>query len=158
MLTTLPLRLNNIRDLQLGSSLIKGTDHYEVRLAGSETKNGRPYCAPLPPQLNKYVDTYLAEVRPRLLGSIANNSAWISYRYASLFSRTIYLSLRQITKDPFGIELNPHIFRDFAATYIAVHHPDKVRSVAAILGHSSFKTTQKHYNQANLLSAITQYQ
>ena len=157
-LTTLPIRLNNIQNLQLGKSIIKLEGGFEVQLEASETKNSQPYAAPLPPQLTPYLDKYIENVRPILLGPSINSALWISNRYGQLSKQTIYFHTRDITKRILGVELTPHIFRDFAATYIATHHPDKVRSSAAVLGHRSLKTTQKHYNQANMLTALRQFQ
>jgi integrase len=54
--------------------------------------------------------------------------------------------------------VNPHLFRDCAATSIAVHDPDHVRIAAAVLGHRSFATTQRHYNLATALKAARNYQ
>jgi len=45
-----------------------------------------------------------------------------------------------------------------AATSIAVYDPDHVRIAAAVLGHRSFATTERHYNLATSLKAARSYQ
>ncbi len=54
--------------------------------------------------------------------------------------------------------LNPHLFRDCAATSIAIEDPEHVRISASILGHASLATTEKYYNQARTLEAGRLYQ
>jgi integrase len=58
----------------------------------------------------------------------------------------------------FGRPINPHLFRDCLATSIAIHDPDNVRMAAALLGHRSFATTERHYNLARTLQAARSYQ
>jgi integrase/recombinase XerD len=53
--------------------------------------------------------------------------------------------------------INPHLFRDCAATTIAIHDPEHVQIIAAILGHSSMTTSERHYIQASSLEAGRRY-
>ena len=50
-------------------------------------------------------------------------------------------------------EHQPALFRDCAATSIAVHDPERVRIASVILGHARSSTTEKYYNQAQMLTA-----
>jgi len=61
------------------------------------------------------------------------------------------------TQAEFGIKLNPHGFRDCAATWIAIYDPEHVQIVAAILGHSSLETSERYYNLARGLEAGRRY-
>ena len=68
-----------------------------------------------------------------------------------------YLMLPSLTCNTlklFGVELTPHLFRDIAATYLAVHCPEAVRSASAVLGHWSPHTSERNNNQATMLSAL----
>ena len=65
----------------------------------------------------------------------------------------IYDLIRARTKAAFGKALNPHLFRDAAATTIAISSPEHVRSAAPLLGHRTFTTTERHYIQAMGLDA-----
>jgi hypothetical protein len=40
---------------------------------------------------------------------------------------------------------------------VATDQPDLIKISAALLGHSSMKTGEKHYNQAHMLDASRQY-
>jgi integrase len=54
--------------------------------------------------------------------------------------------------------VNPHLFRDCAATTIARHTPEQVNIASQILGHSKLATTERYYNQSGSASASRQYQ
>jgi len=45
--------------------------------------------------------------------------------------------------------INPHLFRDCAATTIADEDPNRVRMSAPVLGHTDFRTTEAYYIAAN---------
>ena len=55
----------------------------------------------------------------------------------------IYDRIRARTKEQFGVAINPHLFRDAAATTMAIADPANVRLAAPLLGHRTFTTTEK---------------
>jgi integrase len=65
----------------------------------------------------------------------------------------IYDRIRARTKEAFGVAINPHLFRDGAATTLAIADPEHVRAAAPLLGHRSFGTTERNYIQAKGLEA-----
>ena len=58
----------------------------------------------------------------------------------------------------FGHMINPHLFRDSAATSIAVEDPESTHITRSILGHDTLRTSERHYNHAQSLEALRQYQ
>ena len=66
--------------------------------------------------------------------------------------------MTKVTLRTLGKSLNPHLFRDCAATSVALEDPEHVRIIASILGHSSLSTAEKYYNQAHTLEAGRVYQ
>ena len=50
----------------------------------------------------------------------------------------------------FSVAISPHLFRDCAATSVAIEDPEHVRIAAAILGHHSLATTQRYYDQSRM--------
>ena len=70
-------------------------------------------------------------------------------------------TLREIikcrTKKEFGTALWPHLFRDCLLTSVAIDQPDLMRTSSVLLGHTSYKTGEKHYNQAHMLHAGRRY-
>ena len=75
--------------------------------------------------------------------------------------RTHHVRLGQpicrLTKKAFGTSINPHLFRDCAATMIAIEDPSHVRIVPSLLGHTSLKTAERHHNQAQTLEGVGHY-
>jgi integrase len=65
----------------------------------------------------------------------------------------IYTHVTLLTRRYLGVAVNPHLFRDCAATSIAVLDPGHVHIAARVLGHATLATTEKHYNQAQALEA-----
>jgi integrase len=62
------------------------------------------------------------------------------------------------TVEAFGKPINPHLFRDCAATSIALEDPVHVRIASQILGHRSVASTERYYNQAQTIDAARHYQ
>jgi integrase len=69
----------------------------------------------------------------------------------------LYDRIRPRTNDHFGIAINPHLFRDAAATTLAIADPAHVRIAAPLLGHRTFATTERHYRQARAFEAHRSY-
>jgi integrase/recombinase XerD len=69
----------------------------------------------------------------------------------------IYLRIRWHTQKAFGQAINPHLFRDAAATTLAIADPAHVRVAAPLLGHRTFTTTERYYQQARSFDAHRAY-
>ena len=78
---------------------------------------------------------------------------WVGLTGRALLANMIEVAITRRTKAAFGAPINPHAFRDCAATTLAVEDPAHIGAAATILGHASFRTTSKHYIQANTLTA-----
>jgi integrase/recombinase XerD len=65
--------------------------------------------------------------------------------------------VRARTKDAFGEAVNPHLFRDAAATTLAIADPVNVRLAAPLLGHRTFATTERYYQQAQAYEGHRSY-
>ena len=72
-------------------------------------------------------------------------------------SISIHNRIRRHTKAAFGVAIAPHLFRDCAATAIAIDGPAHARATMPILGHSTLAMADKHYNQASSLDASRRY-
>ena len=125
--------------------------------------------APFPDALASQLERYLTHHRPFLLRrtgrwnrtetpSQPNNALWISGDGSAMTEIAIYFRIIKQTKARYGHGVNPHLFRDSAATSIAIEDPGKVLITRNILGHATLRTSEKHYNQATSLQASRQYQ
>ena len=52
-----------------------------------------------------------------------------------------------------GTAINPHLFRDCAATALTAEKPEYVLAAARILNHNQLSTTLKHYEHASMIQA-----
>jgi integrase len=66
---------------------------------------------------------------------------------------SIYQQMTKRTKEEFGVSINPHLFRDIAATTIAMEDPKHVGIGTRVLNHKSAQTTEKYYQHAEQQNA-----
>lgn len=159
-----PLRLSNLAMIRIGRHLIPETAAYRLYFSDSEMKGKQAFDAAIPAALVPDLDRYIDHYRPILLtrggrqDSPETDHLWISETATSLDATSIPQRIKKHTRAAFGKHLWPHLFRDCAATSIAVEDPKSARSIKNILGHSSLATSEKHYNQAQSLEASRRYQ
>ena len=153
VLAARPIRLKNLTAMTSGQHLIRVGDIYWLRFDAKEVKTGKPIEAPLPGRLTPYMDAYLTEWRLALLGAHMSDRVWISTRGNAMPAKSLYWRVSRRTEAAFGLAISPHLFRDCAATSIAIEDPGHVRITASILGHTTLATSQRYYNQAHMLEA-----
>jgi integrase/recombinase XerD len=158
-----PIRARNLAMIRCNQHLVNRNGSWWLFFAGNEMKAKRPLEFPLPLDLVPNIERYLAVYRPLLLTGGGQHAPapltalWISRDATVLGYSTIAHHVRRHTKAAFGAALNPHLFRDCAATFIAIVAPEHVQIIAAILGHSTLATSEKHYNLARTLEAGRSY-
>lgn len=154
LLALRPLRKRNFAALRIGKHLVKEGENWRLVIDRSETKTKQPIDVPFPEDLVPALHDYLERYRPLLAGeNYVGDCLWLSYRFAPQAPHSIQLKIVEHTERNFGASVNPHLFRDCAATSIAVNDPDNVRMAATILGHRTFATTERHYNLARSVQA-----
>jgi integrase len=157
-----PMRVANLAAIVIGKNLVKRGNGWWVIFAADETKKKRPLEFRFPSSLEAALENYLACYRPPLAASgahcgSAGQALWISQDGGVFTAGGMAQAIKRLTKAAFGVEVNPHLFRDCAATTIAIHDPGHVQIIAPILGHASGATSERHYNQAGSLEAGRQY-
>ncbi len=163
LLSLMPMRRRNFVQLRLGTELTTTGKGYVVDIPAAATKTHRPFDFDWPDELVAPLETYLHVHRPELAGRCyrwlgrAGDHLWVATSGSALTEMALYDIVTKRTKATFGIAINPHAFRDAAATTLAIHDPKHVRITAAILGHTSFQSTEKYYNQAHGLDAHRRY-
>nr|MDA8253373.1 site-specific integrase [Rhodospirillales bacterium] len=157
VLATRPLRLSNIARMEIARHLTREGDLFWCRFGASEMKSPRPLAFPMPPVLTSRIERYLTVYRPMLLRGTDDPHVWISIRATPMRDNSVYYRIRDTTDLLVGERLTPHRFRDSAATFIAEEQPEHVQIIAALLGHATLRTSERHYNQAGMLSAHRRY-
>ena len=158
LLAARPVRLKNLAAIEIGRHLVRVDDTYWLRFEAQETKNKAHIEVPVPEKLTPFLARYCTVHRPMLLGRSTSNRLWISRLGKPLSVSTLRYHILSNSKRAFGHEITPHLFRDCAATSVAIEDPDHVRIAANILGHNSLATTQRYYDQSRMLEADGLYQ
>ena len=144
LLAARPLRRRNFAGLLLGKHLHKIASEWWIIIPAEETKTKRLIEVPFPEALIDPLQRYLDVHRPALLRTTARNilmgaqfsPLWISTRTGcGLSPHTMSLRISEHTQRAYGRHVNMHLFRDCAATSIAIRDAKHVRIAAAILGH-----------------------
>ncbi len=148
-----PIRLKNLAQLAIGRSIEKRVTTYACHFTAEETKERTPLSFALPDLLTPYLDRYIEQFRPLLLDGRASDRLWVAIRRGPMAAQTIYCRVCDLTGELLGRRINPHLFRDIAATAVAVDHPDNVLVSARLLNNTSLKTTDKHYIQSQMIDA-----
>jgi integrase len=159
LLSLRPLRPKNLAALTLDQHLEKIGDTWVVHIAPEETKTATPLEFPWPELLVPALQAWLGRWRPVLCSRTgrwardAGKALWISCDGSRMTKRGIYERVARVTHDAFGVAINPHLFRDIAATTIAYADPERVRIAAQLLGHRRFATTEHYYLQVSMVAA-----
>lgn len=148
-----PLRIKNFAGMRLGRHIRRSGAIYRIDIAGDETKTGIPIETFLPHELVLYFEEYIQVHRPHLLDGAPSDLIWIAKTGRPYSSRHLAERISIVTRRLLGVSVNPHLFRDSAATTIAIADPNHVGVIAPILGHSTPSTAERYYNQARTLEA-----
>lgn len=166
LLTARPLRLANFVSIEIERHLLRCEEGYRLCFAGSEVKNRRPLDYAVPNELTEPVNIWLTNYRPLLQSRRGRwyrreteKALWVSESGAA-FSRGSHVRERieRHTLARFGKRINPHLFRDIAATSIATEIPKDVGIVRSVLGHADTRSGERFYNQARSVSVSLAYQ
>ena len=106
-----------------------------------------------------HLQTYLTDRRSgiaALRGSrrgVSTGALWLSIYGPPMTDNGIYDRIGARTREGLGQPINPHLFRDCAATSVAIDDPAHVSIGSRLLGHRSASTTERYYNQARGVEA-----
>lgn len=124
----------------------------EVGFVKCKGKGSKERIVPLGKVAQHFVQRYLAEGRPKLLGKKISISLFLAQGARSLSRQSIWKVIKQMTKKA-GIrkKISPHVLRHSFATHLLERGAD-LRSVQEMLGHASITTTQiyTHINRSRL--------
>jgi integrase/recombinase XerD len=157
LLASRPLRLRNLTSLTLDRTLVKRGDLWWIQIPAAETKTKNAIELPWPEMLVPHLATYLADHRSAVAAlrgtSPASDALWLSMHGLPMTDNGIYIRIVARTREGLGQPINPHLFRDCAATSIAIDDPAHVGIASRLLGHRTGLTTERHYNQARSVEA-----
>jgi site-specific recombinase XerD len=159
LLAACPILIKNFAELEIGRTLKQVDGRRWITLPASSTKSRRIDERRVPNYLNKIIDLYLTEARPRLIGSKpGSNWLWISSRTGGRFTtKNLGTLISKITLQTIGVDVSPHLFRSAAATSSALYGGRTPHLASAVLGHTDPRVTYEHYNRASSVHAAKAY-
>jgi integrase/recombinase XerD len=164
LLAARPLRIRNFQAITIGESLRWDGARYWLVFTTDDTKMHTPVEEPLPDDLIPYLEAFLKTWRPILLrqtrkfgGEPTHRRLWVDRAGCAMKEATLRSMINRYTRKEFGTAVWPHLFRDCLLTSVAIDQPDLMRIGATLLGHTSSRTSEKHYNQARMLDASRRY-
>jgi hypothetical protein len=69
----------------------------------------------------------------------------------------IYTRITRVTKEHLGFPVNPHLFRDAAATFITDVAPERAQLSAGALQHTNLQMTKDHYTRGQQHQMLHRY-
>jgi integrase/recombinase XerD len=159
LLALRPLRRRNLAGLVLGDTLVQVGEAWMLRIAPEDTKTHQPIDMPWPAALVDHLGVYLGLHRPVLAAlrsrwtKPVGDALWVSSHGSPMTQMALYDQIRLRTHEGLGKDTNPHLFRDAAATTLAIEDPQHVRLATPLLGHRNPGTTERHYQQAQAIEA-----
>lgn len=158
LLAARPLRRRTLSLIRIGKHFHHIGNHYILAFAAGDTKNKQAIDFELPGLLTPYLDRYLNYYRGHFPNAINHDGLWPSVKGCPLLSDGLYKRIITRTRTAFGFSINPHLFRDCAATTLATYKPDQVLTGAGLLGHSNLNTIHQHYIHAQTIQAGKNHQ
>jgi integrase/recombinase XerD len=164
LLAARPLRIRNLAQLALDRNVVRRGEAWWIEIEAAQTKTRQRFELPWPQGLASHLEYYLSEIRPVLAARQgrwtrhAGDALWLSTDGSPMSIKTIYERIIINTEAALGQRINPHLFRDCAATSVAIEDPEHVGIASQLLGHRRVSTTERYYNQARAVEACRQLQ
>lgn len=147
MLAARGRRLRSMALLRVGHELVRHDDRYQIVLSKDQVKTNKADRFDLPKQLTPYVDHYLNNVRPALLGKQVTKALWVTAYGNSQSEGGIQCRIRRLSKPRFGQSFGPHRFRHAIITTVALRL-SRNQDLGSDLLNISPDITERHYNRA----------
>jgi len=130
------LRVSELVGLELASvNLNQGV----VRIMG---KGGKERLVPLGEEAMSWLQRYLRDARPELMGGQSSPLVFVTARKSGMTRQAFWYAIRKYALAAgIGQAVSPHMLRHSFATHLLNHGAD-LRVVQLLLGHSDLSTTQ----------------
>jgi len=155
LLLSIPLRLQNLSQLEVGKQLLRPsgpTKPMQVVFNSDEIKNDQSMIFDVPMTTQALIDEYWKYFRPLLEPGI-NNRLFITGGGTNKSPDSLRHGVTMAVKRHVGIHMTPHQFRHLAAKLMLDANPGAYLLVQHLLGHKNFKTTVSFYAESQSRNA-----
>ena len=155
LLLNIPLRLQNLSQLELGKQLLRPggpTNPMQLVFTSGEVKNDQPMTFDIPTTVQTLLDEYWQQFR-LLLEPGDSNFLFIMLGGARKSADSLRDGVTKAVKRHVGIHMTPHQFRHLAAKLMLDANPGAYLLVQHFLGHKSIKTTIAFYAESQSRNA-----
>lgn len=130
------LRVSELVSLQ---TVEVGMNEGVLRIAG---KGGKTRLVPFGQEARGWIERYLREARPQILGARIADALFVTARGAPMTRQMFWVLIKKYARmADVNAPLSPHTLRHAFATHLLNHGAD-LRVVQLLLGHSDISTTQ----------------
>lgn len=161
-----PIRLSNLQSLTIGETITFAGNLWRCSFAAHQMKDKTPlnFYLPQDEEYRALMQLYLRRYRQKLLRKPelpidaplpSGGPLWVSTRAEAMSGQSLYYGCKRCTKATLGSAINPHLFRDCAASALTVDKPEYVLAAARILNHNQLSTTLTHYEHASMIQAAS---
>jgi integrase len=153
------LRVANLAQIVIDGHLIRADGRHRLEFAEAEMKQRRAWGCSWPNRLESALASYLAEHRPLLARKNLDGSKalWLSQFGSAMSSASVAQMIKLRTKAAFGRTISSHLMRHIAATGLAETYSESSVDIAAVLGHATTHTAEKHYILGRGAAAVRDY-
>jgi len=153
LLIDCPMRSRNLTMIRIGHHLVRTSTGWVLRFAPHEVKTNIYLKMEIGEHLYPYLEAWLDDIRHIMLAGKETDCLWVGITGRPLLARGIHKAICETTQRAFGRPINPHLFRDIAATSVADEDPAHVGIAGLLLGHTNPKTVENHYIHADQIRA-----
>ena len=153
LLIDCPVRIRNFTMVRIGHHLVRIGAGWTLRFAPHEVKTNRYLDMEIGEHLYPHLEAWLDDIRPIMLTGHQTDCLWVGITGQPLLARGTHKVICETTQRAFGKPINPHLFRDIAATSVADEDPAHVGIAGSLLGHMNPKTVENHYIHADQIRA-----
>jgi integrase/recombinase XerD len=161
-----PIRLSNLQSLTIGETITFAGDLWRCSFVAHQMKDKTPldFYLPQDEEYRALMQLYLRRYRQHLLRQPelpidaplpSSGPLWVSTRGHAMSGQSLYYGCKRCTKAVLGAAINPHLFRDCAASALTADKPEYVLAAARILNHNQLSTTLTHYEHASMIQAAS---
>ncbi|WP_332660882.1 tyrosine-type recombinase/integrase [Brevundimonas sp.] len=153
------LRVANLSQITIDQHLKRTGDGHRLEFTAAEMKQRRPWGCSWPERLEDALAEYLVAHRPLLAARSAGDSKalWLSQFGTPMSPESVAQIIKLRTTAAFGQSISSHLMRHIAATGLAEAYANSSTDIAAVLGHATTDTAEKHYILGRGAAAVRDY-